>query len=473
MRKATSLAINANSSLRTQRYLIVQHVARQSQRAHTQHVWTSRRFNFHRNAPLSSPIASMSSAAMDKVDAAAQEVANTSQPSFEWHLSGSQSMPLKRLLPLIKTRRDAQALLQWIRDYDNEHRLRDIRNTSGYIISKLLECGHYAGAREVIEAIFLSPNPRHNSAYEGVVSLSSSQVNQLLRSILSQPFSADISSQFMTSLLEFILHHLLASPGSYVSTPTTVILLLSHPHFLDLTCVEAVVKLLHKVEHQLLERRGHLMPVRSHLAHGIMQAYAKAGNVEESYFWMSQALAAAELSPEKSNFVIYEAASKSFKSSKSSKSTEPFTFKQDFPLRSLLGTTHISSFRYFSQSEPQKNRKNTVPTLAENEHDSPERHLDDGYPRDVSEMASIDAKTAMTFFDQLRRAPAPTQNFVAEPSTHGAAVSFGSSQALRSNLAPLDVVAWTAILAVAARDIDNVGAYDLSRVVDTLRLDSK
>ena len=170
-------------------------------------------------------------------------------------------------------------------------------------LALLLEVRHYAGAREIIEALF----ERVYLFYTGRSRLSAPQLNELLTFILGQPnVSERMSVAAIDSYITYILHQVALNHDQTCIDLQTIRILTYHPHYLSLPNLRRIVNYFTHphIKAQIdcdfgiwddseglsqLEKRQR---IRGYLQilHGISRAYSLHGQTELTGQWMQLVL---------------------------------------------------------------------------------------------------------------------------------------------------------------------------------------
>lgn len=316
-------------------------------------------------------------------------------------------------------------------------------------LTLLLKVRHYAGAREVIEAIF----DRTFAAWN----LDTAPLNTLFRSIFAQDFSDSMSVAAMETVLGYMLDRLQAKHPPKVIDLQTLRLLLLHPEYISIPALSKLRTMLAypHLRPFLGQQDGFGqftdgIPVcEDHLwiMHSIMQVYGMHGLHEQAQLWMQMISKASALkteakieSPPPSAYVGIR---------------QPLAKRRKTSFAQKVATTYLASFgrkpgRFasaimLSQTEPPLAAGLSSPGDAEKE----------GVER-LTTADALDSDKAMAFFDHVRTAGAKE-----------------ASSEIERLLGSPDIVAWTALLAVVSRDRNRVSADALCDAFDRLRNDRK
>lgn len=324
-------------------------------------------------------------------------------------------------------------------------------------LTVLLKIRHYAGAREVIEAIF----ERMFSSWN----LGPSALNTFLASIFGQDFSDSMSVAATDSVLTYMLDCLRLKHPQDVIDQHTLRLLLLHPQYVswsNLAKIKAMLCYPH-LRPFLGEEGGFgrftdgTPVVKDHLSimHSIMQIYSMHGADQGALHWMQLIIKAIPLQ-EKEPRQISDASGAVL--AVLEKASADRADKKRTSFAQMVATTYLASFG----RRPGRFVSEPLPTDLELlDEISPAKELDEPTPStdEVTALArqgprGVDSSAAMAFFDQLKAASAAE-----------------ATSGLERILGAPDVFAWTSLLTAASRDRERVPADALLDVLTRLRDD--
>lgn len=339
---------------------------------------------------------------------------SSSAPTSRHTPSFSQSFPPSTVkananpIRLPSSRKEAHHLLYQLATSHRDVLLRDIQHTTAPALDRLVKLRHYAGAREILEAVFMQVNTSTEA-------LSAKDINHLLLAIL-RVRNTKPSQAALTSLLRYIIRILVSHPDTYGVNTDTIRLLLSVPDYISpnqITDILALAKRNMDSDSALKHDVG--------ILHSIMQVYARHRNFQMADMWMQAIQAAKELG--------YTASHKPSIDISTSRKRKGKARQEDLQTPdpdTMLATTYISSFASTSQSPI---------------------------------YANIDSIDAISFFNEVLHATATSEDHDTEKI------------AFEARMRKLDVHAWTSVMSAAAADTTNVDAESLLTVLSRLLLD--
>lgn len=185
-------------------------------------------------------------------------------------------------------------------------------------LHRLVLARHYAGARELLEAVFSNIEPHEASEQQMNHGIDAEDVNLLILAVSYRPgWKANLpgaastilnvqeipSRQGLASLQALLLKKILYSPLEYPANLDTVRLFLWQAAYIDLDMLRDILTLLKRVSQQATSSDDTLSDVShnpvvpdAEMMHNIMQVYAKHGQHNVAEKWMKVILDAEDSS---------------------------------------------------------------------------------------------------------------------------------------------------------------------------------
>lgn len=187
------------------------------------------------------------------------------------------NLPRQKLADLceeIHTPRDCHKLLLWLHFHPQS--LTQGHDISRRVLPKLLSLQHYAGAREVIEAILLVGDA---STLDVVA------VNHILAAVFLRDYSRTMSVAFANAIIQLLVYAVGSDTHKVPYDRDTTAILLAQPHCHDITTIKACSELYLQSLARNQNGQTDYIPPDPQTIHYIMRAYALLGREVMVLHW--------------------------------------------------------------------------------------------------------------------------------------------------------------------------------------------